>query len=247
MIGIVGGAGPLVGLDIVKKIIEETIAAKDEDHIPLILHSQPGRIANCTQFLTGDGSINPAHAIADTVAELVGLGATVAAVPCNTAHAAPIFDVVRTLIQSKGLSIKLLNLVEETVHYIASNYDNPAVGVLSSNGTRDTGLYKKSLAIHSLNVVEPVDDWQQKIHQAIYDEQYGIKSHASPITNRAKEELIAAIHEMKKEGATVIVLGCTELPLALREKEIAGLPIVDPHRVLARALIRTVAPQKLQK
>jgi aspartate racemase len=50
MIGIVGGVGPLAGLDIFKKIIEETIATKDQDHIPVILSSQPQRIADRTAF-----------------------------------------------------------------------------------------------------------------------------------------------------------------------------------------------------
>jgi aspartate racemase len=47
-------------------------------------------------------------------------------------------------------------------------------------------------------------------------------------------------------GAEAVVLGCTELPLAVPEAELDGLPIVDPTRILARALIRAVTPARLR-
>lgn len=43
-----------------------------------------------------------------------------------------------------------------------------------------------------------------------------------------------------------MVLGCTELPLAIKEREINGIPIIDSALVLARALVREVDPSKLK-
>jgi len=246
MIGIVGGVGPLAGLDIVKKIIEETKAVKDQDHLPLILSSQPNRIADRTKFLVGEENINPAFAIAEIIQELEKAGATVVAVPCNTAHAPQIFDVVKEELQKNGSTIKLLNLVEETANYIIETQGNIAVGVLSTTGTKNTGLYRNILQENKLQVIEPDDKLQESVHAAIYDEKYGIKAISSPVTNRARQELIAAIVELKHEGAQAVVLGCTELPLALPDKENSGLPLIDPNRILARALIKAIDPQKLK-
>jgi len=42
------------------------------------------------------------------------------------------------------------------------------------------------------------------------------------------------------------VLGCTELPLAVPEPEVDGIPIIDPSLALARALIRETYPEQLK-
>ncbi|MOA59943.1 Asp/Glu/Hydantoin racemase [compost metagenome] len=52
--------------------------------------------------------------------------------------------------------------------------------------------------------------------------------------------------ELKKGGAEIIVLGCTELPLALPENDHNGMTLIDPNRILARALIYAFSPGKLK-
>ena len=53
MIGIVGGVGPLAGLDVFKKIIEETVVQKDQEHLPVLLMSYPHLIVDRTEYLLG--------------------------------------------------------------------------------------------------------------------------------------------------------------------------------------------------
>ncbi len=53
-IGIVGGAGPYAGLDCAQKILQETIAEKDQDYLPTILVSTPETIGDRTKFLLGE-------------------------------------------------------------------------------------------------------------------------------------------------------------------------------------------------
>ena len=245
MIGIVGGVGPLAGVDIVKKIIEETNARKDQDHLPVLLSSQANRIKDRTEYLLGREPINPGHALAEITYELERAGATVAAIPCNTAHSPRIFEVILEDLAKNKAQIKLLNMIEETAKFIKQHYEHSQIGVLSTSGTRNTGLYKNILERFELNCIEPNDDLQDKVHAAIYDETYGIKAISSPVTNRAHDELVSAIHDLKAQGAQVIILGCTELPLALREKSYFGLPVIDPNRILARALINELDASKL--
>jgi len=54
-----------------------------------------------------------------------------------------------------------------------------------------------------------------------------------------------AIADLGVMGADVVILGCTELPIAVRESEVDGISVVDPGRMLARALIRTIDAKKL--
>jgi aspartate racemase len=245
MIGIVGGVGPLAGVDIVKKIIEETNARRDQDHVPVLLSSQSHRIPDRTEYLLGKEPINPGIAISEIALELEKAGATVLGIPCNTAHSPRIFDVIQEELQNNGSNVQVLHMVAETAKFIKEHFPEANVGVLSTIGTRNTGLYKQVIEEFGLKCIEPNDTLQNKVHAAIYDETYGIKAISSPVTNRAHDQLVAAIQELKGEGAQVIILGCTELPLALREKSYSGLPVIDPNRILARALIHAVDPRKL--
>lgn len=246
MIGIVGGVGPLAGLDVFKKIIEETEAVRDQEHLPVILSSQPHRIVDRTAFLTGKEKANPAYAFLDIIKELDASGAHIAAIPCNTAHAPAIFDILKQELAKLPLTIQLLHLVEETAKYIQVNYPGSKVGVLSTTGTRDTGLYTHILQKYDIESIAPTDTYQEKVHQAIYNESYGIKAFSSPVTVKVKEDLIEVVKELKNQGAQVIVLACTELPLALTEKSYFDLPAIDPNRILARSLIKNIAPNKLK-
>jgi aspartate racemase len=180
------------------------------------------------------------------IKELDSAGAKIAAIPCNTAHASPIFDVIKKEIEKSNLSLKLLHLVEETAKFIKNNYPNLKVGVLSTTGTRDTTLYKTILTEYEIENIAPDDELQTVVHEAIYNETYGIKAFSSPVKKKAQKDLTHAISILKNQGAQVIVLACTELPLALTEKTYFGLPTIDPNRVLARALILQAAPEKLK-
>ena len=247
MIGIVGGAGPLAGVDIVKKIIEETQARKDQDHVPVLLLSIPESTPDRTQFLIGASKENPAFAISSLFQRLEKSGAEVAAIPCNTAHAEAIYGQVQETLKQAGSRLKLIHMIQENTAFIKEYYPGKRIGVLSTKGTRIVGIYRHAFQENAIPLAEPNDTWQERIHQAIYDTDYGIKAFSSPVTNQAVEEIQGAMqHLIEDQGAEVIVLGCTELPLAIHGSSYAGVPLIDPNRILARALIRAIAPEKLK-
>ena len=62
----------------------------------------------------------------------------------------------------------------------------------------------------------------------------------------AKEQVLAGIEHLQKKGAEAIILGCTELGLAVGAGQIGETVIIDPTLILARALIRAVDPHKLR-
>lgn len=83
LIGIVGGVGPYAGVDLYRKILEQTKACKDQEHLPIAMLSLPGEICDRTAFILGETDINPAYAIVDILKKLEGVGAEVAAIACN--------------------------------------------------------------------------------------------------------------------------------------------------------------------
>ncbi|MFD2969158.1 aspartate/glutamate racemase family protein [Sphingobacterium bambusae] len=246
MIGIVGGVGALAGLDIATKIIEETKVSNEREHLPLLLHAHAQRISDPAAYLIGRENENPAKAIAQTICELETAGATIVAVPSHAAHASRIFDLIREELEHHGSQVKLLHMIEETALYIQRKHGHQAVAVLSSLGTKNNGLYQHALTQHGLQALEPDQALQDKIQEAIYDPTYGIQAVSAPVSNRARSEIIKVIAELKKKGAQSIVFGDADFALAIPEKESDGLPIVDPNRVLARALIAAYDESKLR-
>lgn len=246
MIGIVGGVGPLAGIDILKKIIEETEVHTDQDHVSTMLLSTPESVSDRTQYLIDTKKRNPAFAISQLLIRLEQSGAIVGAIPCNTAHAEQIFSVIKRELEKVGSQLKLLNIIEECTTYLKQQFPSKVIGVLSTRGTKISGIYRNAFDKAGIKIIEPIHNWEERIHCAIYDNRYGIKAFSSPVKERARQELYEAIEVLIKSGAEVIVLGCTEIPLAIIEDEFKGIPLIDPNRILARALIKEIAPEKLK-
>ncbi len=247
IIGVVGGAGPYAGLDLVQKIFDHTLAKTDQEHLPVALLSYPGEIPDRSAFLLGKTEKNPGIALARIVRQLESLGASVVGIPCHTAHASPIFDVMKNELAREGSRAQVLHIAEQTALFIKNHF--PAtrkLGILSTTGTRRAQIYPKAFQSHGITFVEPSAQAQENVHSAIYDTHFGIKAKSRPVTSQARQMIVDAISELKAEGAEAIVLACTELPLAITEKTVSGITIVDPTVALARALIEAVNPKKLR-
>lgn len=244
-IGVIGGVGPYAGLDLVKKVFDQTLAAADQEHLDLYMTSCPSLIPDRTEYLLHAGQ-NPAPGLITCIDKLARIGATVVVVPCNTAHAPQIYQQVEQWALVHYPQVRLLNMIEETCSFLATLFpDGATIGLMATLGTHGVGIYSGYLSQYpSLRLVEPGEDGKKRVHRAIYNRSYGIKA-VSPVSNQATEDLLAEARSLIERGAQAIILGCTELPLALKEGMLP-CPLVDPTALLARAAIRVVAPEKLK-
>lgn len=242
-IGVIGGVGPEAGLDLVRKIIASTRATKDQEHLPVLMASLPHRVSDRTAFLLGHTSENPGHALADIATQLVAGGSEVIGMPCNTAHAPIIFDIIRDRVAGH---CDLVHMVEEVTEEIARRAaPTRTIGVLATTGTIASGVYHDALNARGHHVLELPPGLQAGVQAAIYDPAYGIKSGRGSKYPGAGVGLHAAAEHLIRDGADLIVLACTEIPLVLTEPEIGGVPLVDATLVLARALVRRSDPGAL--
>lgn len=242
-IGIVGGVGPYAGINFNKKIFDQTIANSDQDHLPIILDSEPGKISDRTKFLIGKTDINPGYAIADIILKLEKAGAQVISIPCNTSHAKPIFKIIEERIASHNSKVNLLNMINCVTEELKSTFCGISkIGVLATTGTIQAKTYHDELNKNGFTPIEPDSQLQKRVHRAIYK----IKQQSNPIPKDAEQVLREAIKLIHKQGAEAIVLGCTELSLVITESEFNRLPIIDPVMVLARATIKAAAPNQLK-
>lgn len=248
MIGIVGGVGPYAGTDLLNKVFNNTEAKTDQEHLDAILLSMPSVIDDRTEYLIGKVKVNPAFAFVEVLLNLEKTGATIAGIPCNTAHSEKIFKVIQLELEKVKSTIAVLNMIDETVLFIATNYPNVnKVGVLSTTGTYKTQVYTSALKLKGYEVIVPPLEMQENIiHPAIYHKTYGIKTTSNPIHPQARENLLQGISFLEEQGAQIAILGCTEIPLAITESKINDVITIDPTNILARALIHKSNPDKLK-
>lgn len=248
MIGIVGGMGPSAGLDLFNRIISNTIATTDQEHPSVAMISTPGSISDRTKFLLGEVEENPAYAIAKNIKSLEQIGCNTVGIACNTAHAEKIFNIIESEVAKTCNGVKLLNLIDETIEFIIDNYPSiKNIGLLSTTGTYNNRIYIEKLKSYSFNVLRPTLEIQNEfVHNAVYNPEYGIKANSNPICQTAIDNLIYAANYLIQNGAELIILGCTEIPLALNSNTFPNITFINPTEVLARKLLKLTYPDKLK-
>ncbi|WP_454742009.1 aspartate/glutamate racemase family protein [Cupriavidus necator] len=231
-LGIVGGVGPAATVDFMGKVVKNTTASKDQDHIKMVVEQNP-QIPDRTANLLRDEA-DPTVALYATCKRLELDGANAIAIPCNTAHA----YVER--IQSH-LGIPIVNMLTETVRHIVASYGFGAkVGLLATTGTIESGVYHDAAA-GQLELLTPGPEFQQMVMEAIYGP-LGVK--AGHTAGRCASLLREAIKHLAGQGAHIQILGCTELPLIIAQTDQfevepgISVSLVDPTDVLAKRCVR---------
>ena len=175
-------------------------------------------------------------------------GATVIGVPCNTAHSPRIMDVAVAMLHEASPQTRFVHMIDAVVAFIRESLPHArTIGVLSTKGTYATGLYQDALSAAGFVPLFPDEEGRERVQQAISNTAYGIKAQSNPVTPEARGALLAEAEKLVEQGADAVILGCTEIPLALTEPDLRGVPLLDATKVLARALIIAFAPERLKK
>jgi aspartate racemase len=247
VIGVIGGCGPQAGVLLVDHIFRQTKASTDQEHLPLLLSSIPGKITDRTAYILGHTHENPADAMAELILQLETSGASVIGIACNTAHSPVIFNRILEILTMKNSSVKLLHIVEEVIEFLSLHFNHAKrIGVLSTEGSYKTKLYEAVLKQYGFQFINPGEKFQREyIHRCIYDPVFGVKACSSPVRQEAKQLLKKVIAYYKSEGADALILGCTEYSILVPEDSIHEIPVIDSTKVLARALVREACADKL--
>ena len=226
-IGVVGGVGPAATVDFLQKIVRHTEARRDQDHVKLLVEQNP-QIPDRTDSLIGAGP-DPTIALYATCKKLEDGGASLIAIPCNTAHA-----FVERI--QPYLGILVVNMLDVTARHVAAILSGVRrVGVLATSGTVASGVYERALAIHGVEQVLPSPAAQLRVMEAIYGSQ-GVK--AGFVEGVCQDDIRAAVEDVAGQGVDVVILGCTELPVLLPQATIVCqggrvVTLVDPTGILA--------------
>jgi aspartate racemase len=247
-IGVLGGLGPYAGLDLVREIFDQTAAGRDQEHLPVTLISYPGRIPDRSTWLADHSAPSPVPAMLEILRRLDDAGCAVAGIPCNTAHAPALYDTLAAGLRAEGRAIRLIHIVDAIVEHVREVAPGvERVGVLATDASLEARLHEIGLEEAGMDAIAPDPDLQSRLVQpSIFDAEWGLKAHSNPPSERARAALLEATEHLARRGAGAVVLGCTELPLAVPEEAHAGAVLVNSTRALARALIRATHPEKLR-
>lgn len=224
ILGIFGGMGPEATVDLYRQIIKLTPAERDQEHIPTLIYSLPQVPDRMASIRNKDIPILPY--LVEGVTRLERAGASFIAIPCNTVHY--FYDHMQ-----EAVSIPIIHMIRETVQEVKNSYPNvKKVGLLATTGTLESHLYEDELVKNGFEVIVPEDSIEnEKVMKAIR----GIKAGTDRMIN---EDLLAeAGQHLVSKNAGLIVLGCTEIPLAFNPERV-NVPVVNATRVLAERAIR---------
>ncbi len=220
-LGILGGMGPLATCDLFKKIVENTAANCDGEHIHIIIDNNSS-IPDRTAAILNGGN-DPLPQMRESLERLTTAGADVVIMGCNTAHY--FFDAL-----GEGCKVERLNMLYETMAYLKEQGIKKA-GLLASSGTVESGIYAKAAEKYGIELLTPFGEAQEAVMGVIYD---GVKAGKVDYNTAA---FLETVNHLLLEGAEVMILGCTELPLAMDMYKL-DFPYADPTLILAKAAIK---------
>ena len=230
VIGILGGMGPGATADFYSKLVRATPATADQDHLGVVMWADP-TTPDRSRALLKQGP-DPTPWLVRGVSVLVGAGAEVIAMPCNTAHA-----FLDAIVDAAG-GVPVLDMVQQACDWVLRSVPRPdRVGLLASTGTVVTGQYRHPLAATGIDVIVPDDHWQEHyVTEAIRSVKAGVD--AGSFLREAALHLVV-------RGAQAIVAGCTEIPLVLSSGQLP-VPLIDPAQILAEAVVEWAASDRVR-
>jgi len=129
------------------------------------------------------------------------------------------------------INIPLLHIADATAEKIVS-LGFKKIALLGTKFTMEQDFYKGCLAKkHGLDVLIPDEAGRQVIHDIIYKELCLGKT-----KNSSREQLKVIIENLIDDGAQGIILGCTELPLLIKQDD-CPVPLFDTTKIHAQAAV----------
>jgi aspartate racemase len=164
-------------------------------------------------------------AMVDAAKDLVAAKADFIVIATNTMHKlAP--DIV------KEVNVPLLHIADATADEIKKN-NFKKVALLGTRFTMEGKFYREKLEKeHNIEVVVPYLEDRKYIHNVIYSELC-----LGEIKEESRKNFEIIIDKLKNEGAQGVILGCTEIPLLIKQ-DTSPLPIFDTSTIHAKAAVK---------
>lgn len=222
-IGILGGMGAAASADFYLRLVQiaqrDYGAEQDCDFPPMFIYNLPLIGFDETGFKDVAGVRNQLIA---GIKKLGAAGSDFIVIPCNTVY------YLYSDLQAAS-AVPIINIIEATVKAVKrAGYKK--VGLLNSQSTRHYKLYESAFMRQGIETASAGDGEQKKVNEAIL---HVISGAQGQNDIRALQVIIS---RFKEAGAEAIILGCTELPLAITQGDCI-LPLFSSTNILAVAAL----------
>lgn len=219
-VGVIGGMGPDATVDFMARVLKLTPASGDHDHIRMLVDQNP-KIPDRQRAILGSGD-SPGPKLAAIASRLEACGCDFLVMPCNTAHV--FLDDIRA-----STSIPFVSIIDETMARVAS-HGSMNTGLLASGACLEARVYQDAIESSGRAVVAQTPSELADLTLLIHRIKIG--DHGDTV-RRGVRKLAQALVD---RGAEAIILGCTEIPIVLRDDDI-DVPLFSSSEILAAATV----------
>ncbi len=227
--GIIGGIGPEATVEYYRGIVDgyrERIT--DGSYPEIIIHSV--NMIRMIGFIQAGDHSSLIKYLASAVNSLKNAGADFAVLSSNTPHI--VFDELE-----KAVALPMISIVREAMKE-AENNGLKRCGLLGTAFTMKNDFYRRVFAEKGISVSIPDQESLEVIHSIIFNELVFGK-----ITDESRMKFLDIIDQMKRdEHIDSLILGCTEIPLILKDKESnsAGIPFLNTTGIHVKSIVAEI-------
>lgn len=194
-LGVIGGMGPLATVSFYERVVLNTAAKCDNEHIDMVVLSHAS-MPDRTKCIIENKGGEFLEVIKKDFKILEDIGVEAVAIPCNTSHY--FFNEFK-----KFTGLRIINMIEETILEVKKR-GIEKVAVFGTLGTLNSKVYEKYANQHGILVKEVSSEDKQVVMDIIYD----IKE-----TNALDGRRFVDILSRYCDDETVGIIACTELSL----------------------------------
>ncbi|MSD83956.1 amino acid racemase [Lactobacillus curvatus] len=224
MFTILGGMGPAATETFVHLINELTPAKKDQDYLNYVVFNH-AEIPDRTAYILDNSQENPLPVMLKDIRQMNLLAPKFMVMTCNTAHY--FYDELQA-----EANFDIIHMPRETVKHMQQTIPGlKKIGVLSTTGTRQAGIYQKAIAAFGLESVVPNQELQDMTMSLIYDD---IKA-TGEFSHAKYQQIVDTM--LTDYDCDAVILGCTELSVAQAEFPLYPDKVIDPMTVVAQNIV----------
>jgi len=222
-LGILGGMGPAASAEFYRRLTEQTPATCDQEHIPCVIWSDPTVPDRSTSLINRDDL--PWEQLKRGIQGLKNADCDHIVIPCNTAHFW--YD------RMAELGVSITHIVDSVAEELKSlNINDGTIGVIGTKATMSMGLYQHYLGSRGWSCITPSTTEMNTYVQPAIDL---IKANN---IEAAHDLLLTAIDKLIPWKVKAVVLGCTEIPLAIKETHYKNIPLINSIDSLVKVSIK---------
>ena len=223
VLGVIGGMGTAATIDFYTRIMNHTVAHKDQEHIDMVIINHAS-IIDRTYAIKNNKLDELLKQMHENLKILENAKVTSIAIPCNTSHS--IIDKIQQL-----TSIPIIIMIEETAKGLKEVVNKgEKVGIMATDGTIMLKIYQQACKKYDIEYFVPEDNIQKQIMDIIYDD---VKANGIFDNERFKKVLDYFL----QNGCKYVILGCTELSGFKKDFD---KNTIDPMDYLVKAAILSV-------